>query len=132
MSAQPDEAVIRQFIEIISAHAVQLTNGAGNTGYLQLDRISPIDERTSPTRFKIDDIERMIETAVGDAVAGYNVYIEGRAVRPGLNGSERGKIEDTTFVFALVVDSDADKGKGGNVTVRPSLAITTSPGNYHL
>ena len=132
MSAQPDEAVIRQFIEIISAHAVQLTNGAGNVGFLQIDRISPIDERVNPTRFKIDDVKRMIEVAVGDAVAGYNVYIEARAVRPGLNGSERGKIEDTTFVFALVVDSDADKGKGGNVTARPSLAIETSPGNYHL
>jgi hypothetical protein len=31
-----------------------------------------------------------------------------------------------------VVDSDADKGKGGIVKVRPSLVVETSPGNFHF
>ena len=35
-------------------------------------------------------------------------------------------------MFGFVVDSDADKGKGGNVTAKPSFAVETSPGNYHL
>ena len=35
MSAQVDEATVRQFIEIISAHAAQVINGAGS------DRRSP-------------------------------------------------------------------------------------------
>src|SRR5262249_39389723 len=46
-------------------------------------------------------------------------------------GNQRGALEDTAWVFGLVADCDADKGKGGNITVRPSLVIETSPGNFH-
>src|SRR5262249_56736892 len=46
-------------------------------------------------------------------------------------GSQRGGVEDTAWVFGLVADCDADKGKGGNITIRPSLVIETSPGNFH-
>ena len=74
----------------------------------------------------------MVKTAIDDANAGHNVYIEARTVRAELRGTQRGTIEETVWVFGFVVDSDADKGKGGNVTARPSLAIETSPGNYHL
>src|SRR5262249_10567640 len=35
------------------------------------------------------------------------------------------------WVFGLVADGDADKGKGGNIQVRPSLVVETSPGNFH-
>jgi hypothetical protein len=53
-------------------------------------------------------------------------------VRDDLRGSKRGGLEDTVWVFGLVADCDADKNKGGNITARPSLAIETSPGNFHL
>src|SRR5262249_28471692 len=56
-------------------------------------------------------------------------YIEGRLVRRGLNGNERGKLADTAAVFALVVDSDPDKGMGWIPTARPSMTVETSPGN---
>jgi hypothetical protein len=32
----------------------------------------------------------------------------------------------------FVADCDADKNRGGNITARPTLAIETSPGNFHL
>jgi len=132
MTAQVDEATVRQFIGIIAAHARQAINGAGPPGVLQLSRLNPLDERLVPSRFTLDDVENMVRTAVGDALAGHNVYIEGRTVRADLRGAQRGGLEDTAWVWGLVVDSDADKGKAGNVTVRPSLVVSTSPGNFQL
>jgi hypothetical protein len=133
MSVQADATTVRQFIEIISAHAAQIMNGADRTGVLQLCRIHPFDEKSAvPSRFGIDDVEEMVKTAIDDANAGHNVYIEARTVRAEFRSTQRGTIEDTVWVFGFVVDSDADKGKGGSVTAKPSLAIETSPGNYHL
>jgi putative DNA primase/helicase len=133
MSPQVDEAVVRQFIKIVSDHAAGLINGADRTGFLQLCRINPIDDKNVvPSRFKLDDVESMVRTAIGDAGAGHNVYIETRTVRDDLRGNKRGSLEDTVWVFGLVADCDADKNKGGNITVRPSLAIETSPGNFQL
>jgi len=131
MTAQVDEATVRRFIEIISAHARQAINGAGPQGVLQLCRLNPIDESIVPSRFTLDDIENMVRTAVGDALAGHNAYIEARTVRADLRGNQRGGLEDTAWVFGLVADCDADKNKAGNITVRPSLVIETSPGNFH-
>jgi putative DNA primase/helicase len=133
-TANIDETTVRQFLEIIGTHATQVINGAARgRGVLQLCRISPLDESVVPSRFNIDAVEEMITTAIGDATAGHNVYVEPRTVRADLRGRARGGINDTCWVFGLVVDCDADKGKGGsNITARPSLAIETSPGNYHL
>ena len=89
MSAQVDAATVRQFIEIISAHAAQVINGADRTGVLQLCRIHPLDEKSVvPSRFGIDDVEEMVKTAIGDANAGHNVYIEARTVREDLRGTQ--------------------------------------------
>jgi putative DNA primase/helicase len=131
MSTHIDEAVVRQFIEIISEHVKLVINGAGPPGVLQICRISPIDESVVPSRFLLDDVEHMVKTAIGDAAAGHNVYIEARTVHAGLRGNARGTLADTAWVFGLVADGDADKGKGGSITVRPSLVIETSPGNFH-
>ena len=100
---------------------------------LQLFRINPFDEKVAvPCRFQLDDVDHLVKTALTDAAAGHNVYIEARTVRDDLKGNKRGELEDTVWVLGLVVDSDADKGKGGNVTAKPSLAVETSRGNYHL
>jgi hypothetical protein len=131
MSAQVDEATVRQFIGIIAAHARQVINGAGPPGVLQLSRLNPLDTNPVPSRFTLDDIENMVKTAVNDALAGHNAYIEARTVREDLYGNKRGEIGDTRWVFGLVVDADADKGRAGNVTVRPSIVVETSPGNFH-
>jgi hypothetical protein len=131
--AQIDEPTVRQFIEIISSHAVQVVNGAGPKGCLQLCRISPHDDKSVvPSRFRLDDVESMVKVAVGDASAGHNVYIEPRTVGDHVSGNKRGGLSDTAWVFGLVADCDADKGKGGNITARPTLAIETSPNNFHL
>jgi hypothetical protein len=57
MTAQVDETTVRQFIEILSAHAVQVTNGTNRAGVLQLCRLNPADEKIVPSRFSIDDVE---------------------------------------------------------------------------
>jgi len=63
---------------------------------------------------------------------GHNVYVEGRTVRRGLGAKERSGLNDTVAVFALVVDSDNDKGKAWSPTVPVSLTVETSPGNKHF
>jgi RepB DNA-primase from phage plasmid len=133
MSAQIDEATVRRFLGIISAHAMETINGADRTGFLQLCRIHPFDDASVvPSRFKLDDVEGMVRVAMGDATNGFNVYVEGRTVSDRVRGNKRGNLEDTEWVFGLVADCDADKNKGGDITVRPSLAVETSPGNFQL
>jgi hypothetical protein len=80
MSAHIDEATVRPFIEFISEHVKRAINGVGPPGVLQICRISPIDESIVPNRFLLDDVEHMVKTAIGDATAGHNVYIEARTV----------------------------------------------------
>jgi hypothetical protein len=126
-----DENTVRRFLGIISAHAVELAKGSGKPGVLQLSTLSPVDETLIPHRFRLDDVDGMVGVAVAAANAGLNVYIEARTLRPGLRGKARGTIADTGFVFGLVVDADHDKGKGGVVTVPPTLAVETSRGNRH-
>jgi hypothetical protein len=110
MTAQIDEVTVRQFLEIINTHAAQVINGAGPPGVLQLCRINPNDEKVVPSRFQIGDVDRMLTTALGDASAGHNVYIEPRTVRADLRGTKRGELEDTAWVFGLVVDSGRHPG----------------------
>jgi hypothetical protein len=130
---QVDVLTLRRFIEIINNHAAQTIDGADRPGMLQLCRINPLDEKSVvPTRFNIGDVEAMVKVAIDDASAGHNVYIEARTVDKALRGSKRGGIGDTAWVFGLVCDSDADKGKAGNIAAKPSLAVETSPGNFHL
>ena len=133
MTVQVDEVTVRQFLEIINTHAAQVINGAGPPGVLQLCRINPNDEKSVvPSRFQIGDVEHMLATALGDAGAGHNVYIEPRTVRADLRGAKRGGLRDTAWVFGFVIDSDADKGKGGHVVAKPTLVTETSAGNFHL
>jgi DNA primase RepB-like protein len=74
----------------------------------------------------------MARVAIDDAANGHNVYLEARTVRADLRGNRRGGLADTAWVFGLVVDSDADKGKGGNVSIQPTVTAGTSPGNFHF
>jgi len=126
-----DRAVVREFLHFVTAQAKAAVEGSDNPGFLQLSRLHPDSEELVPSRFMLDDVEGMITTAVSDAGNGHNVYIEGRLVRPGLQGKERGKFADTAAVFALVVDSDNDKGMGWEPNVPVSLTVESSPGNYH-
>jgi len=131
MSAVIDEDAVREFIRAISAHAGGLATSVASPGALQLTRLDCRDGKLVPSRFRLDDVEGMVKAAVNDAGAGFNVYVEPRTVRSDLRGPTRGSLDDTGFVFAVVVDADHDKGKGGKVLARPTLTVETSPGNFH-
>jgi hypothetical protein len=132
--AAPDKREVREFITTIVAQAQAATKDLQDPGLLQMFRIHPLDESVVPYRYALDDpslVERMTTDAIADSQAGHNVYIEGRTVR-GVTGRQRGGLEHTVAVFALVVDSDNDKGAGWTPTVPTSLAVETSPGNAHF
>jgi hypothetical protein len=76
-----------------------------------------------PSRFQIGDVDNMVKTALSDSKHGHNCYVEGRTVRPDLGNEKRGKLSDTTAVFALVIDSDADKGMAATVTAQPTMVV---------
>jgi hypothetical protein len=125
-------STVREFLHIISAQAKAALAGIENPGVLQLSRLHPASEDLVPSRFQPDDIEHLIRAAVDDSANGHNVYIEGRTVRRDLRGNARGKLTDTAAVFALVIDSDADKQMGWTPTTRPSMTVETSPGNFQF
>jgi hypothetical protein len=125
---------VREFLTVVTAQATAALKGFHDPGVLQLCRLHPTkdddeDEELVPTRYRIDDVERMIHVAMGDCAAGHNVYVEIRTVRADLTGRRRGSLDDTRWVFALVVDSDGDTGKGWVPTLTPSMTVETSPGN---
>jgi len=128
-----DEETVRKFVSLIHEQAARALNGIERPGVLQLTRLHPLDKKLVPTRFRIDDVDGMTKQAIADAKAGHNAYVEARTVAEGTPPHKRGDINDTGFVFALVVDSDADKGQATNrdLSRLASLVIETSPGNRH-
>lgn len=129
----PCEATIRSHIARHHALAVQAFAGAPDPGYLQLVRKHPEHEGLQAFPFMLGDVEGMTQAALNESRAGFNVYIEGRTIARNTPKGERGKVEHTVGVFALVVDSDDDKGQAGRIDrVEPSLVIESSPGNHHL
>jgi hypothetical protein len=128
---------VREFIATITAQARAATKEIKDPGILQLIQAHPLDDYDDVViyRYELNDpnlIECMTKDAVVMSGAGHNCYIEGRTVRRSLRGNARGKKEDTIAVFALVTDSDADKGKAWLPTARVSLDVKTSPGNDHF
>src|SRR5262252_3862782 len=130
-SEQPRE--VREFIITLADQAKAATKHLSDPGVWQMILVHPNTEGVGTIyRYKLSDpelVERMTREAVSASEAGHNVYIEGRTVRRGLGPKQRGKLEDTVAVFALVVDSDNDKGKAWPPTVPTSLAVETSPDN---
>jgi len=133
---EPDVATVRDFIEIISDHAATAFAEAKieKPGVLQISRLHPDSENLVPSRFKIGDVGHMVACALEDSAAGHNVYVEGRTVGDSVTGNRRGTEEETVGVFAVVIDSDADKGMGWQPPegAEPSVTVRTSPGNHHF
>jgi len=123
-----DPAVIRAFAERLHAHVAAVFEDVHQPGMMQLVAIHPASEDTLPFPFEIGEVGYMVEEAVRQSNAGFNVYVEARTIR---KNAGRGKMADTVGVFAFVIDADHDKGKGGHTPVQPSLAIESSPGNAH-
>ncbi len=126
-----DETTVYDFVALLHEQAATALDGVTMPGVMNLCRFLPDRGFDSVFRFPVGDISGMAEQAVADARAGFNVYVEGRTVRPGLGRKLRGSAADTVGVFALVIDSDADKGKAGQSRLTPSLVVETSPGNSH-
>ena len=130
----PDPHTVRGFLEAFVALAIASLVGHPPPGLLQMCRKHPDDNDVVPVRYRLDDVDlvdQMTQDALVASEAGLNVYIEGRLVRSDLRGKKRGELKDTVCVFALTVDSDADKNKGWmpSASMRPTLAVETSPGN---
>jgi hypothetical protein len=129
----PDERTVRSFLETFVALAASSLGGFSPPGVLQMCRKHPSDSHLIPTRygFGADLIDRMTRDALVDSEAGHNVYVEARFVKFGLQGKARGALGDSTAVFGLVVDSDADKSMAWvpPAGMRPTLSVETSPGN---
>jgi hypothetical protein len=128
----PDPVVVKEFFETLTALATASLAGYPPPGFLQISRKRPDDQDLVPTRYRLDQVDLMTSYAVVNSKAGCNTYVEGRFVKPSLRGKKRGGLEDTACVFALVVDSDADKGMAWAppVDARPTLVVETSPGNH--
>jgi hypothetical protein len=130
----PNPYAVRRFFEDFVRLAERSLGGHSPPGCLQMSRKHPNDRELIPSRYRLDSanlVERLTHDAVADSEAGHNVYVEARFVNFGLGGKRRGELHDTACVFALVVDSDADKGMGWDppAGVRPTMSIETSPGN---
>ena len=104
---------VREFVTTIATQARAALNGKAKPGYLQISQLHPMDGKLVPSRYRLDDVDRMITEAIAASQAGHNVYIEGRTIREdAVCGNRRGELEDTAAVYALVIDSDADKQMG--------------------
>ncbi|TXN42921.1 DNA-primase RepB domain-containing protein [Methylobacterium sp. WL7] len=129
---QVDLGQVRTFLERLHALAATATAGLQDPGQLQLFLNYPDRNDSRTEQFAIGDVDHMVGEAVRQSNAGFNVYVEARTVRKRARGERgRGTEADTVAVFALVVDDDADKGKGANTAVEPSFAVESSPGNTH-
>jgi RepB DNA-primase from phage plasmid len=123
-------ATVRKFIDLVHQHADDASRDIPDQipAVLHLCSMSPDDQRFSHSAYDIGDVVRMTQDAICDAEAGKNVYIEPRLIRPG-RPHERGGINSTLAVFALVGDGDHDTGKPFVPYVPASAVVETSPGN---
>jgi hypothetical protein len=127
-----DEPTVRKFLGLLHTRAAAALSHVRRPGLLQLVSIAADVKGMSTSPFAIGDVDQMVEAAVTDARAGRNVFVETRTVRPGRPRERgRGKLESTIACFALVIDRDADKGRGGHVNGVDTVVVETSPGNCH-
>src|SRR5689334_1933481 len=99
MNGSSDAATVRHVLEIIHTQAACALHGAERPGYLQLVVIHPASGSTVATRFRIGDVDGMLQAALVAAETGYNVYIEPRTIAEHAPRKGRGGIEDTRGVF---------------------------------
>jgi hypothetical protein len=123
-----DVAVVNKFICAIHHEAARAIYGLQNPrpSFLNLCHQAPDDAHFCSSIYEIGDTERMTADAVTEAAAGANVFIEPRLVRGG-RPNERGKLEATQAVFAVVADSDHDTGKPFSASIPASVVVGTSP-----
>ena len=116
---------VRRFLQIVTEHASRAAKRQSDR--LQLSAVNPDSGKLYYKRFEPDAVDAMAAYAQAADKAKRNAYIEGRLVSADTEG--RGKFEDTTAVFAFVIDFDADKDMGWQGDAEASLVVETSPGN---
>jgi hypothetical protein len=124
-----DLDTVRDFLRLISEQAERALKDLKTPGVLQLSRIHPDGDKLLVKRYAIGDFQRMADDAVAFSEAGFNVYRRpDRASKP--SRKRAGGLEDTVAVFALVIDSGADKDKAwaGNAQAYAIAAKSVSPG----
>jgi hypothetical protein len=99
-------------------------------GRLQICTRPPDEIAFDWRRFYFFEIEKMVAYAIHHGELGLNVYMEGRTLQA--STKKRGKLPETCATFALVTDSDSDKGKGSR-SDKASLTVASSigTGNRH-
>ena len=135
---------VRKFIALVHERAANALSGTRRPGLLQLVSISPDDRGMSYSPFAIGDVDRMVEAVLIDA-ANRNVYIETRTVRPGRPKERRpgrGKADATIGTFAIVIDSDGDRGRNAYIDRigriahidggASAIVETSPPDNRHI
>lgn len=120
---RPDQA--RRFLKIIIRQARRATLGKPNRGCLQICTLTGDEEVFRYRKFGFGETEELIEHALRQGELGKNTYVETRTVRR--DAKWRGKLEETCWVFGLVIDSDADRQLGWKGDA--SLIVETSPDN---
>ena len=85
-----DEVAVRDFLGLLHEQAATALDGVTSPGVMNLLRFLPDRGFDSVFRFPVGDISGMADQAIADAAAGFNVYCEGRTVRPGLGRKLRG------------------------------------------
>jgi hypothetical protein len=129
-----DPTTIRKHLELLNSCAAAALSHVRRPGVLQLVSISPDSRGVCYSPFEIGDVDRMVEAVLIDAGAGRNCFIETRSTRPGRPKERRpgrGKADATIGTFAIVVDSDGDRGKAARIDGGATI-VETSPGNQHF
>ena len=87
MSDLVDEATVRKFCALLHERAAAALTGVEDpTAVIQLCRMLPDEARMLSQGFHVGDAAHMAEAAIDYASAGFNVYVEGRTVRPETTG----------------------------------------------
>jgi RepB DNA-primase from phage plasmid len=129
--AKPDGEHLTRFMNALHEQAARAVGDAERPGYLQLSYLVP-DGKMISTRHKIGAVDECVQMAVSYADSG-NVYVEGRTIKPETARGIRGDAADTEWVFAFVIDADADKAKGFDLgEIQPTMTVESSPGNHHF
>ncbi len=124
-----DPGMVRAFVRMVHDAAARAMDGVEDPGALQLGFLVPGGVTLQTTRFAIGHVDAMADSAISAASNGLNVYIEPRTVDA--KALRRGDADATRGAWALVDDSDGDKGKAGALTVTPTWVVESSPGNRH-
>ncbi|GMO20832.1 AAA family ATPase [Bradyrhizobium sp. TM233] len=118
-----DPESIQQFLEIIHDRA------HGLDGYFVVS-VFIEDAPGTITHHRVGDVEGTRESVAAHAdTPGANVYMPLCVMRRDLPRGRKGGEADVVAVIGLVADMDADTGKIGEMPMKPSFMIETSPGN---